>query len=250
MMRVLLTRPQAQSEKLGSVLLTHGIGWFAEPMLEIVPVAWDPSALAGRQAVLVTSANASEALLHCSEVRRDLPIFAVGPGTASPLLKAGFTNVHAAGGTAVDLIALVRRKLDPRAGRLLHLSGFDIVRDLAIALAPDGFAVDRVIAYQACAARQLSVRSRREISEARIDLALFFSARTAATFRELVSTSSLASACTRIAAIAFSARIADALRPVGFREVQVAAAPSLEAVLDAVLRMRGDARCDLEARAG
>lgn len=37
-MRVLLTRPQAQSEELGTVLKARGIEWLGEPLLRIMPV--------------------------------------------------------------------------------------------------------------------------------------------------------------------------------------------------------------------
>ena len=130
LMRVLLTRPAGQAEELGAVLTAHGVEWLGEPLLRIVPVAWDPGVLAGRAALLVTSANASRELLRVPGVRRDCPVFAVGPATAAPLQAAGFSNVQAAGGTAVSLIAHVRRHADPQAGRLLHVSGRDIALDL------------------------------------------------------------------------------------------------------------------------
>ena len=138
LMRVLHTRPSGQAEELGAILSSHGVEWLGEPLLRIVPVAWDPGVLAGRAALLVTSANASRELLRVAGVRRDCPVFAVGPATAEPLRAAGFSNVQAAGGTAVSLIAHVRRHADPRAGRLLHVSGRDIALDLGTGLARPG----------------------------------------------------------------------------------------------------------------
>jgi len=104
-MRILLTRPAGQAEELGAVLTAQGIEWLGEPLLRIVPVPWDPGALAGRAALLVTSANASRELLQVPGVQRHMPIFAVGPDTAAPLQAAGFTDVQVAGGTAISLIA-------------------------------------------------------------------------------------------------------------------------------------------------
>ena len=46
-MRVLLTRPQGQSEELGTVLKARGIEWLGEPLLRIMPVPWAPAVLAG-----------------------------------------------------------------------------------------------------------------------------------------------------------------------------------------------------------
>ena len=53
-MRVLLTRPQAQSKELGAVLEGQGVEWLGEPLLRIVPVPWDPGVIAGKQALLLT----------------------------------------------------------------------------------------------------------------------------------------------------------------------------------------------------
>jgi uroporphyrinogen-III synthase len=239
-MRVLLTRPQAQSKVLGAVLEGQGIEWLGEPLLRIVPVPWDPGVLAGKQALLLTSANASRELLRVAAIRRDMPIHAVGPGTAAPLLAAGFSDVQSAGGTAADLMAHVRRHVDPGAGRLLHLSGLDITRDLAAGLASGGFAVDRVVAYRAAAVERLSGKVMREISRNRIDAAVFLSARTAAIFCNLVIASGTTDACARMTAVAISRKVGAALHPAGFGQVVAAETPHLDGVVDAVLRIASE----------
>jgi uroporphyrinogen-III synthase len=236
-MRVLLTRPQAQSEELGAVLKSNGVEWLGEPLLRIVPVRWDPAVLAKSQAVLLTSANASRELLQIAGVGRDLPIFAVGSATAAPLEAAGFSNVQAAAGTAVSLIAHIRQHADPRAGRLLHLSGRDISVDLAAGLAPAGVAVDRVIVYRACAVDRLSARTLHEMSWNRVDGAVFLSARTAAIFCSLVIAAGLVDACARMTAVAMSRQVAEALRPAGFGRVVIAASPCVNSVIAAIQRL-------------
>jgi uroporphyrinogen-III synthase len=239
-MRILLTRPAEQAEELGAVLSAHGIEWLGEPLLRIVPAPWDPGVLAGRAALLVTSANASRELLRVPGVRRDLPVFAVGPATAEPLQTAGFSNVQAAGGTAVSLIAHVRRHADLRAGRLLHVSGRDIAVDLAAGLAPAGFAVDRVIVYRACAVERLSTGAMHGIAQGRIEIAVFLSARTAAVFCSLVIATGLVEACSRMTAVAISRKVAEALQPAGFHQVVVAASPSRDSVVEAILRLEAE----------
>jgi uroporphyrinogen-III synthase len=234
---MLLTRPQAQSEELGTILKARGIEWLGEPLLTITPVPWDPAALAKPQAVLLTSANASRELLRVPGIGRDLPVFAVGPATAAPLEAVGFSNVQAAAGTAVGLIAHVRRHADPRTGRLLHLSGRDISVDLAAGLAPAGFAVDRVVVYRACAVDRLSARTLHELSWNRIDGAVFLSARTAAVFCSLVIAAGLVDACARMTAVVISRKVAEALKPAGFCRVAVAAAPSRDGLVEAILRL-------------
>ena len=243
-MRVLLTRPQAQSKELGAVLEGQGVEWLGEPLLRIVPVPWDPGVIAGKQALLLTSANASRELLRVPGLRRDLPIHAVGPGTAAPLLAEGFSDVQAAGGTAVNLIGHVGRHADPHAGRLLHLSGFDITLDLAAGLAPSGFAVDRVVVYRAVAVERLSAEVMREITQNRVDAAVFLSARTAAVFCSLVIASGTVDSCSRMTAIAISRKVTEALRLAGFGRVVAAESPSIDSVVDAVLRVASEGVLD------
>ena len=233
-------RPLAQSEELGSALGTHGIEWLGEPLLRIVPVPWDPAVLAGRPALLLTSANASRQLIQVPGVRWDTTIFAVGPDTAAPLQAAGFSDVHAAGGTAVNLIAYLRRHADPRAGRFLHLSGFDISLDLGTGLAPAGFAVDRVVVYRAVAVERMGAGVMCEIAQDGFDAAVFLSVRTAAVFCSLVIAAGLVEACTRMTAVAISRKVAEVLRPAGFRRVVLAGSPNRGAAIDAVLQARDE----------
>ncbi len=236
-MRVLLTRPQAQTEELGAVLKRQGIEWLGEPLLRIVPVSWSPDVLAGRQALMLTSANAAREFLRIHGVRRDMPIYAVGPDTAAPLLAEGFSNVQAADGTAVSLIGYVRRHAAPHAGPLLYLSGLNITLDLAASLAPAGLAADHVVVYRAFAAERLSMKVRRELSQERVNAAVFLSARTAAIFCSLVIASGIVSACACMTAVAISAKVAEALRPAGFGQVVVSKTPSIDGIVDAVLHV-------------
>jgi uroporphyrinogen-III synthase len=239
-MRILLTRPAGQAEELGAVLTAQGIDWLGEPLLRIVPAAWDPGVLAGKAALLITSANGSRELLRVPGVREDLPVFAVGPATAAPLQAASFSNVQAAGGTAVSLIAHVRRHADPQAGRLLHVSGRDIAVDLAAGLAPFGFAVDRAVVYRAVPVERLSTGTMHEIAQGRIDVAVFLSARTAAVFCRLMIASNIVEACAHIRAVAISQKVAETLRPAGFCQVTVAASLNRDAVLEAVMRLEAE----------
>lgn len=237
LMRVLLTRPQMQCEELGAVLKSSGIEWLGEPLLSMVPVEWDPGVLTEGHAVLLTSANASRELLRIAGVRRDLPIFAVGRATAAGLLAGGFTNVQIAEGTAVSLIADVRQKLDPQAGRLIYLSGYDVSVDLAAALASFGYSVDRSVVYRALAAERLSARTRHELSWNRVDGAVFLSARTAAVFCDLITAADMVSTCSRMTAFVISEQVAQALRSAGFGQVVVAASPCIRSVIDCILRI-------------
>ncbi|MBV1798680.1 uroporphyrinogen-III synthase [Siccirubricoccus sp. G192] len=237
----LVTRPRHQAGGLAARLRARGLACLVEPMLEVAPLPWDASAaLAERQAVLLTSANAAEELLRAVAAMgsRDAlpPLLAVGPATARPLLRAGLPRVEAAGGDAVDLLRLVRARLDPGRGPITYLSGEAVACDLAAALAPDGFAVDRVVVYTACPAACLSPRLRDALARGMIQVAPFLSARAAAAFQGLLVREGLEEACRGMAGIALSPRIAEAMRPLPWRVLATAARPDLDALLDGLDR--------------
>lgn len=239
MLRALVTRPRHQAGGLAARLRVRGIGCLVEPMLDIVPLPWDlRPVLAGPQAVLLTSANASDALLRAARAAGGtemLPrILAVGPATARPLQRAGLRRVEAARGDAADLLRLARCRLDASGGRVIHLSGEDIACDLGAALAADGFDVERQAVYKARPATELSPRLRAAMAGGRVQVAPFLSLRTAETFHDLVARARLEDACRGMVGVALSPPIAAAMRALPWHTVATAARPDLDALLAAL----------------
>ena len=136
-MRVLITRPEREATALAQALAGRGHQAVLAPLfrLQILHPPDDfAQALAASQAVLVTSANGARALAEASELRSK-PVFAVGDTTAATAEGLGFTSVVSAAGDAAALQALVRERLDPANGPLLHISGTDVTGEPA----PEGF---------------------------------------------------------------------------------------------------------------
>jgi uroporphyrinogen-III synthase len=242
-LRALVTRPRHQAGRLAARLRTRGTGCLVEPMLEIAPMPWDAAAaLEGRQAVLLTSANAAVELLRAAAglaggMAALPPVLAVGAATARPLRRAGFTRVEAArGANAADLLRLVRARLDPRRGPIAYLSGEAVACDLAAALAPTGFAVDRWVVYAARPAQRLGARTRAAIARGAVQVAPFLSARAAAAFHGLLVREGLEGACRSMAGVALSPRVAEAMRPLPWRTLAVAERPDLDGLLEALDR--------------
>jgi uroporphyrinogen-III synthase len=237
-LRALVTRPRHQAGRLAARLRARGIGCLVEPMLEVVPLPWDAAVLRGRQAILLTSPNAARMLLGAIAAEGDAglaalpPVLAVGAGTALPLRRAGLRRIEAAPGSdAVDLLRLARARLDPRRGKVAYLSGETVACDLAAALAPAGFAVERTMVYAARPAARLGKRACAAIASGRVQLAPFLSARTAAAFRALVVQESLEEACRGMVGVALSPRVAEAMRPLPWRKLAVAGRPDLDGLL-------------------
>jgi uroporphyrinogen-III synthase len=230
-MRVLLTRPEAQSRALAEVLAAKGIEVLVDPLLETVLVEGARIDLEGVQAALATSANGVRALAAAT-ARRDVPLFAVGPATAEAARAEGFVRVETAGGDVVALASLAAAILDPAGGRLVHVAGTAVAGDLKGTLEGHGFIVERAVLYDAKPAEALREQTSAALRAGRIDGVLLFSPRTATTFVGLVEAAGLGATCRNLIAFCLSPAVADALRGLALGHVRVAQRPETEALLD------------------
>jgi len=230
-MRALITRPRAEAEALAALLAERGIDAVIEPLMEVAHKDTMLPDLTGVQAILCTSANGVRALARATE-ERGVPVFAVGEATAATARGEGFRHVESAGGDVEDLAYLVRQRLKPGAGRLLHAAGSVAAGDLAGVLGAEGFTVERAALYEAEAATALTPATAKLIGDGQFDLALFFSPRTAAIFARLVEAAELADGLRPTAALSISAAADAVLADLPFRERLIALAPTQAALLD------------------
>jgi uroporphyrinogen-III synthase len=240
-MRALVTRPRAEAESLAEALGARGIDAIIEPLLEIHYRNESAPDLAGVQAILCTSANGVRALARLTG-ERALPLFAVGDTSAARARDEGFARVESAGGSLADLVNLVRERLHPSEGRLLHIAGNVVAGDLAGALREEGFAIDRAVLYEAHPAVALGAACVRALTAGIVDFALFFSPRTAAIFMRLAGRAGVAEALGGVAAISISQAADAALAPLGFRERLVAERPDQSSLLLALDRLVAERR--------
>jgi uroporphyrinogen-III synthase len=240
-LRALVTRPRAEAAELAAALAARGIAGIIEPLLEIRYRDQPPPDLAGVQAVLCTSANGVRALARLVG-ERAVPLFAIGEASAARARDAGFTRVESAGGSLEDLAVLVRDRLRPKAGPLLHVVGSAVAGDLAGALRADGFAVERAMLYEARPAARLSCETVRALTVGIVDFALFFSPRTALVLARLAAGAGIAEAMGSVAAISISAAADAALAPLCFRERHIAGRPDQLGLLTALDRVLAERR--------
>jgi uroporphyrinogen-III synthase len=238
-MRVLITRPEREATALATALGQRGHVAVIAPLFRL-DVLHPPNnfaaALSACQAVLLTSANGARALAEASE-QRSKPVFAVGDTTAATAEGLGFTSVWSAAGDSAALSELVRQRLDPKAGPLLHVSGVDVAGEIAADLSRGGFEVRRFALYEAREAEALPDSARAALQARALDAATFFSPRAATLFARLVTAAGLAEACRPVTAIAISPAAAQPLAGLPFRSVVPAARPTRQAVLDEIDRL-------------
>jgi uroporphyrinogen-III synthase len=235
LMRALVTRPRAEAEALAALLARRGIETVIEPLIEIAASGAALPDLGGVRAVLCTSANGARALAQAS-VERNLPVFAVGDATARAARDAGFSRVESAGGDVEDLARLVRLRLRPEGGRLLHIAGSEMAGDLAASLAADGFTVDRMVLYEARAVGSFSPATAELIADGEFAFALFFSPRTATIFARLADEAAVTDGLNATIAVSISAAADAMLADLPFRARLIAEAPTQAALIELIER--------------
>jgi uroporphyrinogen-III synthase len=232
-MRLLLTRPEADSAALAQMLRSMGHETAIAPLLTIRFI--DDAEIPARawQALLVTSANGARALgrHRAAASLKGVAVLAVGEASAEAAAEQGFTNVRAAGGDVDRLAALAVAELDPAMGPLLHAAGSVVAGDLVSLLGSRGFDVERAVLYEAKKAERLPGDVLTELERGTLDGALFYSPRTARQFARLVKKAGLEQRLENATAYCLSPAVAAALEGLGFRALKIAPEPSQKALL-------------------
>jgi uroporphyrinogen-III synthase len=222
---VLLTRPRLDAEETARLLAAQGIEAVIAPLIEIGDIPGVSVDLAAVQAILATSANGVRALARATQ-ERNTPVYTVGDASARVAADCGFTDVTSARGDVGALAALVRMKLDPLAGALVHVTGSAVAGDLGAELASIQFVVRRSQLYCSQTVDALPAEARQALQTGAIDTVLFYSPRTAARFAKLVAEADLEKNCRQLIACCLSTAVAKALAALTFAEIRIAEAPN------------------------
>ncbi len=147
-MKIIITRPAEDALPLADKLRALGHEVVIAPVLQIVARVGVEIPQRPYQAICLTSANGVR-MLEKVEALKSIQVIAVGPQSKQMALDRGFLHVQAKGGDVNGLAAHVAETLQPSDGPLLYISGSQTSGDLEGKLRGAGFAVDRVITYDA-----------------------------------------------------------------------------------------------------
>ena len=229
-MRVVVTRPQADSERTAAALEALGHEVLVAPLMRIEPVAVD---LAGTwSAIVITSANALQAVPATADGVKPLPVFAVGDRSAEAARRAGFAEVSSANGDIKGLVRLVAARAVGAKAPLLYLAGEDRAGDLVAQLAARGIDAEMKVVYRIVAEVFPPVLAA-ALESGDVDAVLHFSRRSAELFVEGARASGVAGPAEDVRHLCLSAQVAEPLA--GASRIAVAARPE-EAALIALLR--------------
>lgn len=243
-MRLLVTRPEPDSERTASALRALGHEVVLAPMLTIVPDANAEFGAPPFAGVLLTSANGARALAHHPRRREvlALPALAVGAGSAEAARDAGFADVTSADGDAGDLARLAAARFAGSKRPLLYLAGEDRSGDLSGALSSQGLAVGTAVIYRAVTADRFPPQVRAALESGAIGGVLHFSRRSVDGY--LACGRDMPERALAPAHFCLSARAAEPLRAAGAARVTVAERPDEASLLALVTPKPGSNRLE------
>ncbi|HEY5217042.1 MAG TPA: uroporphyrinogen-III synthase [Pseudolabrys sp.] len=232
-MRLVVTRPQADSERSATALRARGHQVLVAPLMRVEPVMADCAG--GWGAIIVTSANAPGALAAdpARAALLKLPVFAVGRRSADAARQAGFSDVSAAGGDVRDLVRLIAERRADASGPLLYLAGEDRAADLIGELSVHGIAAEMRIVYRAVTT-PFPPELIAALKNGEIDAVLHFSRRSADNYLAGARAAGLLAQALAPRHVCLSAAIADPLTGAGATGIVIAARPDEAALLDLV----------------
>jgi uroporphyrinogen-III synthase len=217
-MRVLLTRPEGESERSSARLRELGHEALTAPLIEIH--AQDFALPSERfDAAIATSARALELAGAAAEPLRNLPIYVVGEKTARAARSGSWVTIAAVARDSTELIATVLA-CDPQTS-WLYLAGTPRRPDLEIALDAHERRTAAVVVYAARPAAAMPLRAAAALRSGEVDAVLQYSARSAEIFVDLARRSGLEREAAEPIHVAISGRAAAPLR--GFaRRIRIA----------------------------
>ena len=223
---LVLTRPRAQAEEFAAEARARG--WTGDvliaPLMEIVLHDLPGDALDGVTTLIATSRHAIAAVARSAK-RRDLPLWAVGPGTAQAARQAGFATVHEAGGDARALIRDLREA--GATGPFLHLRGAHVAADIVAELGALGHEARGAIVYSQDAT-QLDAQALSRLQAGGIFVLSAFSPRSATLLVKALHALDMRNSV--LHAIAISAAAAAPLRDLPLSSCRIAARPDADAM--------------------
>ena len=223
-MRIVVTRPQEDSERTAAALRERSHVVLVAPLLRVEHVPLTLNQIFG--AVVITSANAAAAITdHPARAGLTaLPLFAVGQRSAEAAHAVGFTDVHAAGGDAEDLVRLIAEERPDTRAPFLYLAGENRSVDLVAELAMHGIAAELAVIYRAVPL-PFSAELIDAVQSGAVDTVLHYSRRSAEQFITGAKVAGIAPQAVRLRHLCLSGPIAAVLIQAGARNVAVAKRP-------------------------
>jgi len=240
---ILVTRAKGDEQAITKALQAHGHYVIHEPLTEILLRHTERQAVMAAllqepDAVIVTSRHGAQALALLSELR-DMFILCVGEATQYTAQSLGFTRTASAGGIVERLIEYIAAGYDV-GSRFLYISGEHVRADLVAALAACGMEVQRIVAYEAVASRQLSDTLVEQLRRKQVDVVTFLSPRAAQIFMVLLDREHAQDTVAALTASCISEAAAEPLMALAWKAIHIAREATLASLVECVHKLTDD----------
>lgn len=253
-MKLLITRPAEDAKRQAVPFEALGHEVVIRPLMEVVFSRLTPLRLQGVHGLIATSRNALRGLARngAFEAAKRLPTFCVGESTAKFARELGFVHVVAGEGAAKDLIPLITYSTAPDAGALLYITGQHLAFDLEKPLKAKGFAVPRVIIYEAREADKSAMIAFAEAVRAGVEGILLMSPRTATICVNTIKQFKLEREAATATCYCYSGAVARPLREIDGMTIAIACSPTEADLMELIgpAAFQGKALADLKEALG
>lgn len=235
---ILITRPAEDAEEFAREVQALGFSTMTEAMIGICPIPFKMPDISKYSGLIFTSANAVRVLGKPASLN-DITIFAVGSHTADEARKLGYSKVFSAEGDAVDLGAVIKKKVSDVNCTLLHVRGEHIARPLSELLKGERINVDEVIVYTAKTENKMTESCKQAIADGRIEAVTFFSRRTAESFAEMIEAEALKPCLSEIKALCISPSVLECVQVYPWKKAYSADRPDRASMLSLLKKVCG-----------
>lgn len=224
-MKVLLTRPKQESERIAGELKKLNINSIISPVLYILLNSIEKQEYQHHQAILLSSKH-SVAGLSSLKIKKSFPIYCVGDATARAVSDKGFTNVYSASGDINDLTSLVRKSLLSTNGTILYLSGLRNKGEIIDDLGSLGFKIENRVVYEAKAVQSLNELAIKALTKNEIQGVFLYSPRSAKIFVKIVEKLGFQKIVMNLEVYCLSSAVADMVKELKWGEILIARRPN------------------------
>jgi uroporphyrinogen-III synthase len=237
-MHILITRPQENAKILSLKLQQLGHVITIDSLIHVIPLAATSLNLppfSSCEAIVTTSQQSIRCLSRLTS-ERHFPLWCVGPDSAEVAKNLGFQVIHTADGSAEDLITKLMKSLSGTSHKpILHLSGDFIRFDVVQTLQDQGLNAKRLIVYKTQEAEALLPETQQALKARTMDAVLFYSPRTAKTFKNLCRLANLEAYCASLLAICLSDAVKAEIQDIAWKNIRVAKKTTTDDLLMALI---------------
>lgn len=228
MVCVLITRPKHTGQALAHELEALGYETLQNPILNIRPEAFDAPDLSRYGGLIFTSAHAIRIFAdHCPD--KSIPVYCVGDQSATIARDHGFIDICSASGTVLNLQQLLIDMHKDKSLPLLYVRGVDIKQEL-VEMAD--LKIEELVVYKADVVEEITDEVAHALDNETIDVALFFSKRSAAVFINTALQNGFEQQLQRIKALCISESVLEYVRNLNWAQAHASTAPNRASMIE------------------